>query len=1229
MHHSFTGTSRRPRQVNLSGRPANPFASLNSTPGSTIKSPGPLSTVASAQQERQRRKQERDSLNAAKLIQRTWRGHRVRQEEKAAWRRAWDGREGILYEDGIGGYLGRATRYHSTGECLEQVMLLLRFFSLGEPSDVTRLERLCLRLLADTSVWSQLEVSTQEPRPLRKLEVVVLETLGSETVLKTWVDTARTLIRIVIVLAGKIPHETAQLGYLYYDTLSKVAISLGRTQTTTEEDKDLLTTSLSKPLLSITSETDKAYEGFVCQFLTTPDLEEHLGGLDKMASAVNYSLLAVTLATLLERHGSDPVRNWIGNLSSSRQSWLLAYFIYFHTYALGDGRHGPERLDPVYIGVVSNLLSLAAEEISKRIDIQPSSMDSQMDMAESDNEEGQDKHLPPLPQFIRQQVLSLVQHRQVSGLLAYIDQSKQTQYGDLPSEQLPRILANYALALLRVFPRHAEDIRMWLLLGSLTPASNTETHIPAIKYFWRETRKTTTFKEISHNSRAAVGLLRGDQRVVNNGTQAHAKPGPDPTDALDTQDWRIILLFFELYNFVLKVTDDDEFFSQGSSAAKEDKMPLSWIRQSALPLSEVQELTTFLKNLGFAMYWYAAELTGARHMAESASIGHYFNPYANNRTQNDPTASAVEDSNLQVAGIIGVSLDSIKGTVTGLLRMLYERDSRRQFLPANHWLMTGRFDMEGFIPAVVEEEENRHKVQEDDDEDDQGEDDFEVPTSHLVGSRRAQQTRSIELLQRQQQKASRKKYLEAITPRLEILQNMPFLIPFETRVKIFREFVHLDQVKRRGGYVDPDQWRMSQAHSHRPDATDIGKHNAEIRRTDVFADAYDQFYPLGEGLKEPIQISFVDRFDLNEAGIDGGGVTKEFLTSVTSEAFSSDYMLSMFVENDRHLLYPNPSAVDQLKDKMRDTGIQENSQEWMLNIREYLRRFEFLGRIIGKCLYEGILVDVNFAGFFLLKWALTGGRGVASKESGYRPHLNDLRDLDETLYQGLLQLKNYTGDVAEDFSLDFTITDTIGPSNLFGDQHTRTVTRDLRPNGSNIAVTNENKLFYISLVARHRLQVQPQAQTSAFLKGLGQIIQPSWLSMFNQAEIQTLIGGESSEIDVADLRKNTLYGGIYTIGDDLQEHPSVKLFWQVLQEMSDSERRMVLKFVTSTPRGPLLGFSQLNPRFSIRDAGADEERLPSTSTCVNLLKLPRYTSAERLREKLLYAINSGAGFDLS
>ena len=148
----------------------------------------------------------------------------------------------------------------------------------------------------------------------------------------------------------------------------------------------------------------------------------------------------------------------------------------------------------------------------------------------------------------------------------------------------------------------------------------------------------------------------------------------------------------------------------------------------------------------------------------------------------------------------------------------------------------------------------------------------------------------------------------------------------------------------------------------------------------------------------------MDKFDQQEAGIDGGGVTKEFLTSVTSQAFTPTSDEDLFVENEQHLLYPNPSAVDQNTENLRLYGYREADREWKERITNLLQRYEFLGRIIGKCLYEGILVDINFAPFFLLKWALTGGSGSSPKESGYRANINDLRDLDRGLYDGLVLL---------------------------------------------------------------------------------------------------------------------------------------------------------------------------------------------------------------------------------
>jgi ubiquitin-protein ligase E3 C len=771
---------------------------------------------------------------------------------------------------------------------------------------------------------------------------------------------------------------------------------------------------------------------------------------------------------------------------------------------------------------------------------------------------------------------------------------------------------------------------MWLYQGSIT-LKGSGTRMPAVKLFWRVMSTTGTFSAISNDSKSALSIL-------------HSQPRPQSSTSISQEeitrerDWRAILLFLELYAFVLRFTDDEEFLSGGSASLTERDRPTSRSRESALPLQDVKLLTVFLKNLSFTMYFNAAEILDDGQVSTDGSLGSYFGTASTKKFEDLIQPQQTEDHGRKhgedrgFLGIPGMTFNYVRSIVTRVMRMLYERDSRRRFLPKDHWLMTSRFDMEGFIPAVVMEEERRHEVTEEDEEVDE-DIDHTIPLvlgrRDMVGMQRSRRQQQLESLRKKQQKAARKKMLASIAPRLEILQNMPYAIPFATRVQIFRQFVYQDQVRRRDGHVDPDHWRMSIIHgehasfSHRRGDI-LSKHHAKIRRDQIFEDAYEQFYGLGEGLKEPIQITFVDKFDTVEAGIDGGGVTKEFLTSVTNEAFHSSNGSDLFVANDQNLLYPNPAALDEKKELLRLSGVRESSSEWGENLSELLRHYEFLGRIVGKCLYEGILVDIAFAGFFLLKWASTNSGGSSSQDSGYLANINDLRDLDESLYQGLLQLKNYPGDVS-DFSLDFTINDTISMPG----EPTRTITRTLFSNGSNISVTNENRILYISGVAHHRLHSQPYHQTGAFLRGLWEIINPSWLSMFNQAELQTLIGGDSSEIDIDDLRRNTIYSGVYEIGDDGLEHPTIQIFWDVMKNLDDSDRRKVLKYVTSTPRGPLLGFSQLNPRFSIRDAGSDQQRLPSTSTCINLLKLPRYQSSTTLKQKLLYAVNSGAGFDLS
>jgi ubiquitin-protein ligase E3 C len=737
------------------------------------------------------------------------------------------------------------------------------------------------------------------------------------------------------------------------------------------------------------------------------------------------------------------------------------------------------------------------------------------------------------------------------------------------------MLSGYLLSLLSHFPDQSDTIRMRIYLSDL-PAGNGDT-MPALHWLWRSVSTSRIFLQGRSDTRAAVPILKSylGQQVAR-------------AEEVDSE-WRVLLLFLDMYIFVLRLADDDDFLGAIKpgllSAASRPR-----IQTCCLPLEAIQSLTVFLKNFSFALYHDTSAILPSSTAAESPE---------NKRSE------------LQMSATTRLDLEGLKNILTTAMQLLYERDSRLQFLPSDHWLMTSRFNMEGFIANVVEELQRQQEA------DNESEEESDDDGTQLF----AQQARSRfqarhHKAQREMAKKQRERQLAKIGPRLEILKNMPFVIPFETRVRIFKQFIYLDKMRRREGLVDPDLWRLQQRTSEMG-LNRLGKHSANIRRQRVLLDAFDQFYSLGSSLKEPINITFIDRFGEVEAGIDGGGVTKEFLTSVIGDAFEEEDV--WFTRNAEGIYYPNPSVTDWFRERYSRSTSDEEREAVEAERVKAMKVYEFLGRLVGKCVYEGILMDISFAGFFLMKWRMAG------EDNQYRGTVNDLRDLDEELYKGLMKLKNERGDVAA-WDMFFTIDDEAS----FGrDSEKFVVTRNLVKDGDKTRVTNDNRLLFMTSVARHRLVRQPAAQTNAFIRGLRSIIEPSWLSMFNQVELQRLVGGDSREIDVEDLRRHTIYGGLYVIGDDGQEHETVRMFWRVMAGLRDEQRRQVLKFVTSTPRAPLLGFSQLSPCFSIRDAGTEVDRLPSASTCVNLLKLPLYRDEDTLREKLLLAVSSGAGFDLS
>jgi ubiquitin-protein ligase E3 C len=262
----------------------------------------------------------------------------------------------------------------------------------------------------------------------------------------------------------------------------------------------------------------------------------------------------------------------------------------------------------------------------------------------------------------------------------------------------------------------------------------------------------------------------------------------------------------------------------------------------------------------------------------------------------------------------------------------------------------------------------------------------------------------------------------------------------------------------------------------------------------------------------------------------------------------------------------------------------------------------------GKALYEGITIQPRFAHFFL---------SFLRGDYNFLHMLPDLSTVDPQLYNNLMFLKTYDGDAA-DLCLSFTIT-----NDDFGG--TREI--PLIPNGGNVDVTNGNKQRYIGLVAKYYVVDRVKEQSEAFTRGLWEVIDPLWLKLFNEPELQVLISGASDgKLDVEDLRRNTRYMGGYTGLDR-----NVIRFWSVVSSLTSKQQADLLRFVTSCERPPPLGFSSLNPPFTIQRVGIlrDGDKLPSASTCFNVLKLPTYSSEKVLKQRLIYAIESGAGFELT
>ncbi|KAL4640071.1 putative E3 ubiquitin-protein ligase HECTD2 isoform X1 [Arapaima gigas] len=358
--------------------------------------------------------------------------------------------------------------------------------------------------------------------------------------------------------------------------------------------------------------------------------------------------------------------------------------------------------------------------------------------------------------------------------------------------------------------------------------------------------------------------------------------------------------------------------------------------------------------------------------------------------------------------------------------------------------------------------------------------------------------------------------------------------------------------------------------------------NIKVRRQQLLSDSLDELTRKRADLKKKLKVTFV-----GEAGLDMGGLTKEWFLLLVRQIFHTDY--GMF------------------------TYLKESSCHWFSSWKcDNFSEFRLVGALMGLAVYNSITLDIRFPPCCYKKLlsppvmpcdqnTLVGITTLT---------LGDLQQIMPDLAHGLGELLSYEGDVEEDFCSTFQV---------FQEELGVIKSYNLRPGGDKIPVTNQNRKEYVQLYIDFLLNKSIYKQFAAFYYGFHSVCASNALLLLRPEEVEILVCG-SPELDMNALQKVTQYEG-YSKAD-----PTIRCFWDVVQSFPLELQKKLLHFATGSDRVPVGGMTDLN--FKIAKIDVPTDWLPISHTCFNQICLPPYKSKKELKQKLTIAISNAEGFGL-
>ncbi|XP_014491916.1 E3 ubiquitin-protein ligase UPL4 isoform X2 [Vigna radiata var. radiata] len=360
----------------------------------------------------------------------------------------------------------------------------------------------------------------------------------------------------------------------------------------------------------------------------------------------------------------------------------------------------------------------------------------------------------------------------------------------------------------------------------------------------------------------------------------------------------------------------------------------------------------------------------------------------------------------------------------------------------------------------------------------------------------------------------------------------------------------------------------------------------------------------------------------------GLGPTLEFYTLVCHEF--QKYGLGMWREDVSSLILKSNLQAEEIKIHsfyglfprpwltMQDTSGD-------IQFTDVAQKFFLLGQVVAKALQDGRILDLHFSKAF---YKLILGKelslyDILSFDPGLGSVLQEFQAL--VIRKSIMESvngenselqygKSFRDTSIEDLCLDFTLPGYPDIVLASGAHHSMVNMRNLED--------------YVSLIVDATVRSGISRQVEAFKSGFNQVFSIEHLQIFNEEEVERMLCGEYDSWAINELGDNIKFDHGYTASS-----PPIVNLLEIVREFDHEQWRAFLQFVTGAPRLPPGGLASLNPKLTIVrkhcNNRADTD-LPSVMTCANYLKLPPYSSKERMKEKLLYAITEGQGsFHLS